>query len=177
MTGKGYYFVFQEDDYLWQPYFEDDDCEIFIAAEAFSFGSASGVIGDGSIGTQYVWEPQNMQDRDTSDLIDAFFSGYCTVTSTTPTAGYFCHFVIVNNVGDQMTMAGALLTPDDSLLPLGTLAITGGTGGMAGVIGDMTIFANPIGTDALAIASQFDVDVLLGIIVCPSQPLPTAGHY
>ena len=110
-----------------------------------------------------------MQDRYTTDLIDAIFSGYCIMTSTVDA---YCHFVIVNNVGDQITMAGTLTTPTTSTQAAGVIAITGGTGAMAGVIGEAEIYANPIGSNVFQLASRFDVDVVLGVIVCRPQALP-----
>ena len=164
--------VFQDDKVFTDDILEDEDCELFVAAEAFSFGgyTANVTIDGGSgVGTQYIWEPAYMQDRYTTDLIDAIFSGYCLLTSSVD--GY-CHFVIVNNVGDQITMAGTLTTPTSSTAPAGTIAITGGTGAMAGVIGEAEVFANPIGSNVFELATRFDVDVVLGVIVCKPQALP-----
>lgn len=164
--------VFQDDEVFTDDILEDEDCELFVAAEAFSFGgyTANVTIDGGSgVGTQYIWEPAYMQDRYTTDLIDAIFSGYCILTSTVD--GY-CNFVIVNNVGDQITMSGTLSTPTSSTAAAGTIAITGGTGAMAGVIGEAEVFANPIGSNVFELATRFDVDVVLGVIVCKPQALP-----
>mmetsp|Transcript_2063 Transcript_2063/g.4491 ORF Transcript_2063/g.4491 Transcript_2063/m.4491 type:complete len:343 (-) Transcript_2063:115-1143(-) len=164
--------VFQDDTVFTDDVLEDEDCELFVAAEAFSFGGYTAnvtVEGATGIGTQYIWEPAYMQDRYSEDLIDAVFSGYCILTSSL--SGY-CHFVIVNNSGDQITMSGTLTTPTSSTSPAGTIAITGGTGSMAGVIGEAEVFANPIGTNVFELATRFDVDVVLGVIVCKPQALP-----
>lgn len=164
--------VFQDDKVFTDDILEDADCELFVAAEAFSFGSYTAnvtIAGAGGVGDQYIWEPEYMQDRHSSDLIDAFFSGYCIMTSMS--AGY-CNFVIVNNMGEQITMAGTLGTPTSSLQPAGTLAITGGTGSMAGVIGEAEVYGSPIGSNIFQLATRFDVDVTLGVIVCKPQPLP-----
>ena len=146
----------------------------FVAAEAFAFGGYTANVtvtpdGTGGPGTQYIWQPDYMQDRYTTDLIDATFSGYCVMTSMTDA---FCNFVIVNNVKDQITLAGTLTTPTASTESAGTLAITGGTGAMAGVIGEAEVYANPIGRNVFELATRFDVDVILGVIVCKPQALP-----
>lgn len=164
--------VFQDDTVFTDDILEDEDCELFVAAEAFSFGKYDvnvTVTGSDGTGDEYIWNPDYMQDRSSSDLIDAKLSGYCIMTSALDA---FCNFVIVNNVGDQITMAGTLTTPSSALESGGTLALTGGTGAMAGVIGEATFFANPIGKNFLDIATRFDVDVTLGIIVCRPQKLP-----
>lgn len=164
--------VFQDDTVFTDDILEDEDCELFVAAEAFSFGSwDTNVVTpqEDFTGDEYIWNPNFMQDRSSDDLIDAQFSGYCKMTSNIDT---YCHFVIVNNVGDQITMAGTLTTPTSALESGGVLAITGGTGAMAGVIGEATVFANPIGAHFIEVATRFDVDVTLGIIVCKPQKLP-----
>jgi hypothetical protein len=161
--------VFQ-DDIVFGPLLEDGDCEQFVAAEAFAFGPpTANVTVDGVIGTTYIWSPDYMMDRHSDDLIDAFFSGTCTMTSTTTA---YCNFVIVNNMGDQITIAGSLGSPASSLDTAGVLALTGGTGAMAGIIGEAEIFTNPIGDNIFEVATQFDLDITLGVIVCRPQPLP-----
>lgn len=165
--------VFQDDE-VFGHLLDDEDCELFVAAEAFSFGGYTANVtvtpdGTGGPGTQYIWQPDYMQDRHTTDLIDATFSGYCIMTSFTDA---FCNFVIVNNVGDQITLGGTLTTPTSNQEPAGTLAITGGTGAMAGVIGEAEVYANPIGLNVFELANRFDVDVILGVIVCKPQALP-----
>ena len=167
--------VFQ-DDAVFGHLLDDEDCELFVAAEAFHFGGYTATVPvyiDGSeevqAGTQYMWQPDYMGDRYTDDLIDAQFSGYCVLTSL---EAAYCNFVIVNNVGDQITLAGTLTTPLSSTASAGTLAITGGTGAMAGVIGEADVYANPIGRNVFELATRFDVDVILGVIVCKPQALP-----
>lgn len=168
--------VFQDDKVFTDDILEDEDCELFVALEEFAFGAWDThiVSSDPDFpGDEYIWEPKYMQDRSSTDLIDAKFSGYCKMTSNIDA---YCQFVIVNNVDDQITLAGTLTTPTDALQSGGTLALTGGTGAMAGVIGEATVFANPIGVHFLEIASRFDVDVTLGIIVCRPQKLPVYEH-
>jgi hypothetical protein len=76
-----------------------------------------------------------------------------------------CEFVLTDpETGDQLTFGGKL----DSIMPGGRMAVTGGSGSVSGVFGDMIIHAHlEGGKDVLDKAKYYEVEGKLGIIHCP----------
>lgn len=168
--------VFQDDD---QFYLGDSlACEQFVAEEGFYIEgpSAASLEDDGSValGSLYVWEPQLMFDQSNDFALVGNFTGYCVVTQLAP-IGANCQFVIINFEGDQLTFTGHLQTPQVNTDLLGALSITGGTGSMAGAVGDFELTSLFVG-DNLFDSNRFDVSALIGLIVCNTQPMPTVDN-
>jgi hypothetical protein len=78
-----------------------------------------------------------------------------------------CNYVLTDpETGDQLLFAGKL----DSITPGGALAVTGGSGSVSGVFGDVYIHVEvDSGNDVLDFSQDFYADGLLGIIHCPQK--------
>jgi len=156
-------------------YCDDDDCEMFITAEHFRFQEFNtNITNSGNTqnpGTLYVWEPQLIEDSDgnvdTSTM--TLIQGQCVrtagVNSTYGAAGQ-CTFTILDSSGDQLGFSGVLTSIG------GTLPVTGGSGTFAGIIGDAHFTVVSIGDqDPFDDAVFYEVELTLGLIVCPAQYL------
>ena len=125
------------------------------------FAPNGGVFGD--IGTMYIWAMVTVRGFGTLD-------GVCLRTwPDVDGAGgdAICHFVLVDpETGDQLLFAGKL----DSIIPGGNLAVTGGSGSVSGVFGDIFIHVEvDDGDDVLDFSEDFFADGHLGIIHCPQK--------
>lgn len=115
----------------------------------------------GEVGTMHVWALTTVAGYGTLD-------GKCI--RTWPDfdglgGDAVCEFVLTDpETGDQLTFGGKL----DSIMPGGRMAVTGGSGSVSGVFGDMIIHANlEGGKDVLDKAKFYEVEGTLGIIHCP----------
>jgi hypothetical protein len=125
------------------------------------FAPNGGVFGD--IGTTYIWALVAVKGFGTLD-------GVCTRTFPDfDGAGGdgLCHFVLTDpETGDQLLFGGKL----DSITPGGALAVTGGSGSVSGVFGDIYIHVEVDGgNDVLDFSQDFFADGLLGVIHCPQK--------
>ena len=95
-------------------------------------------------------------------------SGTCTRTVMDAVGMGTCQLIFVDDDEYSINVDGALTGPSGS-----KLAITGGTGGMVGVIGEMDfmpVFATT--GDIFLNVTRYEVDADLGLVVCPDQPDP-----
>jgi hypothetical protein len=132
------------------------------------FAPNGGVFGD--IGGTYIWALVTVKGFGTLD-------GVCTRTwpDFDGVGGDgLCNFVLTDpETGDQLLFGGKL----DSITPGGALAVTGGSGSVAGVFGDIYVHAEVDGgNDVLDFTEEYYADGLLGIIHCP-QKHGSYDHY
>jgi hypothetical protein len=119
----------------------------------------------GEVGTMHVWALTTVEGYGTLD-------GKCI--RTWPDfdglgGDAVCEFVLTDpETGDQLTFGGKL----DSIMPGGRMAVTGGSGSVSGVFGDMIVHAVlEGGKDVLDKAKYYEVEGKLGIIHCPGWRL------
>ena len=122
-------------------------------------------------GTLFIFETSNILEPDgTTPIRGTTVTGTCTRTSftnaTTGTGGGMCQFTFVDDDDFTINVGGYLMNPFGS-----PLAISGGTGGMVGVIGQMDFFpVYPAGTtidgDVFLDPERYEVIADLGLIVC-----------
>ena len=164
------YLTFHDDTLFTDDLFDDDDCEFFVSHEEYKYSSFDFAIPiDGltsNPGTRYIWSDQNILMLDGSIIKDTIITGTCTRTGH---GAGTCNMVIKDDTGEQLTFSGRL----DSSLSGGKFAITGGTGSLTGIVGEMHVKAYTEGAgDVFDDATHYEVAVTLGIIVSPSQPVP-----
>jgi hypothetical protein len=118
-------------------------------------------------GTLFIFERTNILEPDgVTPIAGTRVSGTCTRTTVGSDGGGTCNLVFIDDEEFTINVAGFLAGPFGS-----SLAISGGTGGMVGVIGEMDIF--PIYSNGTSIDGDVFLDPLryeviadLGLIVC-----------
>jgi hypothetical protein len=170
---------FVDDQFFDDQFFEGDDCQLVTFNETFGMTSADLFLApDTTIdvpgtpmyaGTVFLFEREFLLQPDgTSSINGTAVSGTCTRTEgggDSSGAG-LCNFVFVDDEGYSVNVNGLLVGPLG-----GKLAISGGTGGMMGVVGEMDFM--PIYEDSKTIGDifldpiRYDVMAHLGLIVCP----------
>jgi len=170
---------FLDDQYFDDYFFEDDDCELVTLNETFSVPRANLFLAPDTSattmgtpllsGTVFIWEDQPIFEEDGDMVIDGTtISGTCTRTTANDEGMGSCQFVFVDDDEYSINVDGLLTGPFGS-----KLAITGGTGGLVGVIGEMDFF--PIFApgeeegDVFLNITRYEVEADLGLIVCPEK--------
>lgn len=167
------------DDVFDDQFFEDDDCELVTLNETFSFPRASRFLaadtspenmGDPTlIGTVFIWENQQVFDGNgVSPIVGTSISGTCTRTTADTKGMGSCTLTFLDDDDYSINIDGILTGPNGS-----TLGISGGTGGMVGVIGEMDIFPiyalGQMSGDVFINVTRYEVEADLGLIVCPTE--------
>jgi hypothetical protein len=170
---------FVDDQFFDDKFYDYDECVLLTFNETFGIPHANRFKapdttktdpGDAHYqGTVFLFERDYLLEPDgTSAINGTFVSGSCTRTEggKDGTGAGVCNFVFVNDEGYSVNVNGLLVGPLGS-----KLAISGGTGGMIGVIGDMDFF--PIYEDGRTIGDifldpiRYEVMAHLGLTVCP----------
>lgn len=184
--GKGTYdddfYPSIDDFYLDDQYYDDefingDQCQLVTFNETFSIPGATLFLApDTSVadpgnpdlpGTVFIFEVVDVLEiNGVTPIQGTTLSGTCTRTDVDPDGGGgICQFVFLDEEGYSITVEGFLPGPLG-----GPLAVTGGTGDMVGVNGEMDFFpifdADEEG-DIFIDAIRYEVIADLGIIVCP----------
>jgi hypothetical protein len=170
---------FLDDQFFDDHFFEDDDCELVTLNETFTVPQASRFLapdttptemGDPTlIGTVFIWENQQIFEPDGEvPIVGTRVSGTCTRTTTDDEGMGSCQLVFVDDDEYTINVEGLLTGPFGS-----SLAITGGTGGMVGVIGEMDFFPiynlGEFEGDIFINVTRYEVEADLGLIVCPQS--------
>jgi hypothetical protein len=117
------------------------------------------------IGTAFIWESQQILEFDgVTPIAGKTVSGSCTRTIVSSDGMGSCQLIFVDDEEYTVNVNGLLTGPMGSIM-----AITGGTGGMVGVIGEMDFF--PLFDDGFGDiflnVTLYEVVADLGLIVCP----------
>lgn len=118
-------------------------------------------------GTVFIFESVNILEPDGKTPISGTrISGTCTRTTLGADGGGTCDLVFVDDEDFTINVAGFLQGPLGS-----PLAISGGTGGMVGVIGEMDFFpvygnGTALDGDVFLDPIHYEVIANLGLIVC-----------
>lgn len=151
----------------------DGDCELVQFNERFNILPATTATPPGNnvtnfeaIGTKYIFEPQNILEPTGEIITGTLSSGYCTRTSAF--GGGVCNIVLIDANGAYVITASGFLDSQG-----GSLAVTGGSGQLVSVIGQLQVF--PFYLSALADpfldAAYYEVRANFGLIICRPQRL------
>jgi hypothetical protein len=173
--------TFLDDQFFDDQFFADGECELVTFNETFAVPGPSLFLapdttvenpGDPSLpGTVFIFESVNILEIDgVTPIVGTTVSGSCTRTTIGEDGGGICNLVFIDDEGFSINVSGFLPGPLG-----GPMAITGGTGGMVGVIGDMDffpIFDGNVTTvtdygDIFLDVVRYEVIANLGLIVCP----------
>lgn len=171
--------AFLDDQFFDDHFFEDDDCELVAFNETFGMSSADLFLAPDTTvqdpgnpsypGTVFLFEREYLLGPDgVSSNNGTTVSGSCTRTESgnDGNGAGLCTFIFVDDEGFSINVNGLLVGPLG-----GKLAITGGTGGLVGVVGEMDFL--PIYEDGKTIGDifldpiRYEVMAELGLIVCP----------
>jgi hypothetical protein len=172
-------FTLVDDYYFDDHYFETDDCQLVSFNETFAIpGPTLFVAPDTSDaepgtpsfpGTVFITERVNLLELDgVTPIIGSTFSGSCTRTTIGENGGGVCQFVFIDDEGYTISVDGFLPAPLG-----GPMAVTGGTGELVGVFGQMDFFPifsdrDPNATGDIFIdVIQYEVIADIGTLVCP----------
>ncbi len=167
-----------DDDY----YPESGGCELTVMNETFSIPRALSYVapdttspenmGDPVLaGTVFLWRNQQVFEADgVIPISGTTVSGTCTRTNQDGEEGMgSCQFVFVDDDDYTITVDGLLSGPSGS-----SLGITGGTGSMAGAIGEMEFFSvheedDDAAGDIFINVTRYEIEASLGLIKCPTH--------
>lgn len=173
-------FTLVDDLYYDDHFFETDDCRMVAFNETFAISgptifiapdTTNAEIGTPSLpGTVFITERVNLLEIDGVTPIEgSTVSGTCTRTTIGDEGGGICQFVFIDDDGYSISVDGYLPGPLG-----GPMAVTGGTGELLGVFGQLDFFPIFSDTDPNATGDIF-LDVIeyeiiadLGTIVCPN---------
>lgn len=159
------------DDQFW----EEDSCKLVTFNETFYFTAPVARDATGTYGERYYFD-NDLNRTDGTQVDDVKLTGSCTRTRLpgefgTAGAGV-CNFIIYHTLGNwSMSTAGFLETAATSGIG-GTLAVTGGTGEMVSVMGEMDVWPMDI-NGMLATGDVFDtvygyyINAIYGLLICP----------
>jgi hypothetical protein len=166
---------FLDDNFFDDHFFDGGDCQLVTLNETFALPRASRFLAPDTsptnmgnptlIGTVFIWEGQQVLELDGITPVDGtIVSGTCTRTVMDDHGMGSCQLIFVDDEEYSVNVNGLLSGPAGSLM-----AITGGTGGMVGVIGEMDffpVFEGDVG-DIFLNVTQYEVSADLGLVVCP----------
>ena len=169
---------FLDDNFFDDHFYDDDDCELIHLNETFSIPRAARFLAPDTtptnmgtpsiIGTVFIWENQQVLEVDgLTPIVGTTVSGSCIRTSTSIEGMGTCLLVFKDDDEYTINIEGLLQGPLGS-----QLGITGGTGGLVGVIGEMDflpLYEHPGVGDVFLNATRYEVHADLGLIVCPAQ--------
>lgn len=168
--------TYVDDLFFDDAFFEEDVCTLVNFNETFAISGPSlflapdttlTEIGTPSLpGTVFIFERSSVYELDgVTPIVGATISGACTRTTIGEDGGGTCQLVFLSDDGYSITVEGYLPGPFG-----GPMAITGGTGSMVAVVGEMDFF--PIFSDPATVGDIF-LDVIryeviadIGVIVC-----------
>jgi hypothetical protein len=171
-------------------FWQDDSCKLMTFNETFYFTRAtvSDTNGSGVIGERYFFD-HDLNRTDGTQVPDVKLTGMCTRTrkageSGTAGAGT-CNWVVYHESGNwSMSLSGMLESAAVKGYG-GAMAVTGGTGEMVSIMGEMDVWPIDI-NGMLAIGDIFNspgvyayyVTAIYGILICPQpyhmSPAPNA---
>jgi hypothetical protein len=171
--------TFVDDKYFDDLYFETDDCQMVAFNETFVVPGPTLFLAPDTTpadrgtptlpGTVFITERVNLLELDgVTPIIGSTVSGSCTRTTIGEEGGGICQYVFIDDEGYTISVNGYLPGPLG-----GPMAITGGTGELLGVFGQMDFF--PVFSDTVANATgdifldviEYEVIADMGVIVCP----------
>ncbi|GAX10073.1 hypothetical protein FisN_2Lh341 [Fistulifera solaris] len=173
---------FLDDNFFDDNFFADGDCKLVVMNETFSVPRALSYVapdttspenmGDPVLaGTVFLWRNQQVFEADGSvPIAGTTVSGTCTRTNQDGENSMgSCQFVFVDDDDYTITVDGALTGPYGS-----SLGITGGTGGMVGVVGQMDFFPvheedDDAAGDIFINVTRYEIEADLGLIICPTH--------
>jgi hypothetical protein len=161
-------------------FYAGDSCKLVTFNETFFFETAAFQIGMGGntsqVGSQFIFS-QNIYTPTGQVIDDTLLSGMCTRTSPTGVLGNSgagdCQFNFVDTNGNYTISVQGHLDTVEALVTAGNLVVTGGSGSMVSVVGEMSVVPVDEG-GAFSAADLFTgifayfIQASFGVIVCPS---------
>jgi len=169
-------------------FWQSDECRLVTFNETFIFNASTvnDPVGDSSdnVGSRFFFEEQIM-DKDGHTVPDVVLSGVCTRTKGIGLIGIdgagTCEFVWTDLQGRWSITAQGYLESASRLDTSGKLAVTGGSGYMISIVGEMNIL--PFGSngelwefDPFEGPTGYKADAAYGLIICP-EPHPIPDYY
>lgn len=171
------------DDFYDDEFWSDDNCKLVTFNETFFFFTASSSVAAGADtqapGSMFIFN-QPIYQLDGTEVPYVTLSGICTRTVTSDDAGLggagTCQLTFVDTTGNYTIATQGYLGLDAnsaSAMTAGSLVITGGSGSMVSVLGEMNVIPMDgdgmfLNGDVLADAYAYYVEAALGVIICPS---------
>ena len=163
------------DDAIRTTSFEDDDCELVTFQEEFAIEvlTQSTDESGNATGSVFIFEPNFLQELDGEFINGTVVTGFCTRTiipsSDSSAGGGLCQLTLIDTNG-EFTIATQGFVENFG----GSLAVTGGSGQLVSVIGDIDIF--PVyetddASDPFLDATVWEAYANFGMIVCHPQRL------
>lgn len=161
------------DDAFWS----DDNCKLMTFNETFYFTSAVAKDATGAIGERYFFD-NTLNRPDGTQVEGVALSGVCTRTrladaNATTVGGGICSWVIAHSSGNWSMAASGILETAAVKEFGGSMAVTGGTGEMVSVMGEMDVWPMDI-NGMLEMGDIFDtsygyyVNAIYGLLICPN---------
>lgn len=171
--------TFLDDAFFDDAFFPGNNCQMVSFNETFAVPGPSLFLAPDTTatvpgtpelpGTVFLFERLGVLEIDgVTPITGTTITGSCTRTTVGDNGGGICQLVFIDDAGYSISVDGFLPAPLG-----GPLAITGGTGSMVGVIGEMDffpIFSSDInGTvgDIFLDVVRYEVIADIGLIVCP----------
>ncbi|GKY95702.1 hypothetical protein MPSEU_000531000 [Mayamaea pseudoterrestris] len=162
-------------------FYAKDACQLVTFNESFYFEAAPVQLGAGgandlsAVGSQFIFS-QNIFTPNGTLIEDTLLSGICTRTSAkgflgTSGAGV-CQFNFVDVHGNYTIAAQGNLDTMPSQTSAGNLVVTGGSGSMVSVVGEMTVV--PVDETGMFTTADiftgiyaYFIQAAFGVIICP----------
>jgi hypothetical protein len=167
---------FADDQLFDDKFWEDDNCKLMTFNESFYFMAPVSKDETYGIGRRYFFD--NTLSRPDGTLIEGVtLSGSCTrirktEVNGTSVGGGTCSWVIYEASGNwSMALSGYLETTGAKDYG-GTMAVTGGTGEMVSVMGEMDIWPMDVRGmletgDIFESSYAYYVNAIYGLLICP----------
>lgn len=170
--------ILLDDAALDDKFYNGDECRLVTFNETFYFMSATsseGVGGDtDAVGSRFFFD-QGIYKLTGEQVPNVVLSGICTRTST---AAGSCNLNFVDLTGNWSITTQGYLATVTTQMTAGSLVVTGGSGNMMSIIGEMVVIpmTNQGMLDFADIFSgvyAYYVEASYGVIICPS---PSQGY-
>jgi hypothetical protein len=170
-----------DDAMLGQGFWSQKQCKVVTYNETFYFETAAHVVGVGgdpkAIGSQFIFS-QNLFTPTGTPIQETHLSGVCTRTAV-PGTGILgksgagtCSFNLVDTFGNYTVGVQGYLDTVPQQMSAGSLLVTGGSGSMVSVVGEMNVIpVNSQGhfdtSDIFTGIYAYFIQAAFGVIVCP----------
>jgi hypothetical protein len=167
---------FMDDEQFDDAFWEDDNCKLMTFNESFYFMAPVFKDATYGIGRRYYFD-NTLNRPDGSQIEDVTLSGVCTrIRQTEPNGtslgGGTCSWVIHHASGNWSMASSGYLETTGVKDYGGTMAVTGGTGEMVSVMGEMDVWPMDINGmletgDIFEGSYGYYVNAIYGLLICP----------
>jgi hypothetical protein len=168
---------FSDEESLGEAFSQDDSCKLITFNETFYFMSAVSRDPKVVVGQRYFFD-NGLNRPDGSQIEDVTLSGVCTRTrkadpNGTAIGGGVCNWVIYHASGNWSMSASGSLESATAGRNAGSMAVTGGSGEMVSVMGEMDVWPIDINGmlelgDVFNSSYAYYVNAIYGLLICPN---------